>query len=111
MVKNPSRIKNKVRRTSLYTKYKAEKSAMKKKLKSARIQEAEALGQELPKKTPRTIENTRIEDENKILPNDTEVLGDEQDDEFAAYYTGSKVRRKIPLSLIESFLARRNRRS
>ena len=91
MVKNPSRVKNKVKRTSLYTKYKSEKKAAKKSLKKERIQEAEALGQELPKKTPRTIENTRLEDENRILPNDTEVLGDEQDDEFAEYYSGAKV--------------------
>ena len=110
MVKNPSRVKNKVKRTSLYTKYKSEKKAAKKSLKKERIQEAEALGQELPKKTPRTIENTRLEDENRILPNDTEVLGDEQDDEFAEYYSGAKVSFAFTMSMAHSLCLSRSRR-
>jgi ribosome production factor 1 len=91
MVKNPSQVKNKVKRTTLYTKYKSEKKAAKRKLKKERVKEADVLGEEAPKMIPRTIENTRLQDDNRILPNDTEVLGDEKDDEFSEYYTAGKV--------------------
>ena len=91
MVKNPSGVKNKVKRTSLYTKYKQEKKAAKKQLKKERIKETEALGEDAPPKpVPRTIENTRLDDDNRILPNDVEVLGDEKDDEFCEYYSNQK---------------------
>lgn len=90
MVKNPSRVKNKVKRTSLYTKYKAAKKSAKKTLKKERKQEEAVLGEDAPKRIPRTIENTRLDDDNRILPNDTEVLGDEKDDEFVSYYNAER---------------------
>lgn len=33
----------------------------------------------------------RVADETMVQDNDAEVLGDEQDDEFALYYTNEKV--------------------
>lgn len=35
---------------------------------------------------PKTIENTRIEDDSKVDPKDIEIIGDEKDDEFSPYY-------------------------
>jgi hypothetical protein len=45
---------------------------------------------QLPKKVPRTIENTRKPDETVVAAEDDEVAGDEAVDEFAAYYTDRK---------------------
>lgn len=60
MVKNPSNIKNKVKRTTIYAKYKAQKKKVKKELRQARVKEVEALGEEAPpKQIPQTIDNTR----------------------------------------------------
>jgi ribosome production factor 1 len=103
MVHNPSKVKNKVKRTSLYTKYKAEKKKAKKQLKVDRVKESEALGEELPKRIPRTIENTRIDDANRILPNDQEVLGDEADDEFASIFSSETVRLLLFYMIVRSY--------
>lgn len=43
-----------------------------------------------PRQTPRTIDNARELDETVVLPGDDEVLGDEADDEFSAYFSGAK---------------------
>lgn len=43
------------------------------------------------RQVPRTIENTRLSDETTVQPDDTEVFGDEKDDEFAPYYSNEKV--------------------
>ena len=91
MVKQPGKIANKVKRTEVYHKFKAQKKADKKKRKAERLKEAVELGEAAPpKQTPRTIENTRVADETAVLPDDDEVLGDEVDDEFANYYTSEK---------------------
>ena len=92
MVKNPSAIKNKVKRAAVYLKYKQQKKATKKQIKLARVKEAEALGEAAPpKQIPRTIENTRVGEESFIEVNDPQILGDEKDDEFAEYYSNEKV--------------------
>jgi ribosome production factor 1 len=39
---------------------------------------------------PKTIESMRIMDDTAVRPDDEEVLGDEKDDEFAAYYSNEK---------------------
>ena len=50
MVKNPSKIGNKVKRAAVYAKYKQQKSKIKKIAKQERVKEAEALGEEVQKK-------------------------------------------------------------
>lgn len=60
MVKNPSQIKNKVKRTEMYAKYKQQKKKLKKKLRLERVQEVESLGTSAPaKQIPKTIDNSR----------------------------------------------------
>jgi len=91
MVKNPSGIKNKMKRAEVYAKYKTQKSKLKKKLREDRVKEVEALGEKAPpKQIPKTIENMRKADETMVRADDVEVLGDEKDDEFAAYYSNEK---------------------
>ena len=86
-VKNPGHIKNKMKRAEVYKKYKSQKKVEKKKLRTERIKEVEALGEAAPpKQIPRTIENTREVEETMVKADDEEVLGDEKDDEFAAYF-------------------------
>jgi len=86
-MKNPSKIRNKVKRTEVYAKYKQQKKKLKKQLRTERVKEVEALGEQAPpKQIPRTIENTRDGDETMVKADDDEILGDEKDDEFARYY-------------------------
>lgn len=90
-MKNPSHIKNKIKRTEVYQKYKELKKTAKKKLRDQRIKETEALGDKAPpKQIPRTIENTREADLTTVQPNDEEIIGDEKDDEFAAYFSNDR---------------------
>jgi len=49
--------------------------------------EAVALGEEPPRKKPRTQENTRIDDPTFVKKDDAEVFGDEATDEFAQIFT------------------------
>lgn len=87
-MKNPSGIANKVKRLQLFEKYKAEKKKVKKLLKEEKLKEIKVLGDNAPpKQVPRTIENTRVTDETTVMSHDTEVMNDENDDEFADYYT------------------------
>ena len=91
MVKQPSKISNKIKRTEVYQKYKTQKKITKKKTKLEKKKLIEELGEAAPpKQIPRTIENTRLLNENIVLPNDEEVLGDEKDGEFAKYYSNEK---------------------
>lgn len=91
MVRNPSSIKNKCKRTEVYKKYKQQKSALKKALKAEKKKEDEELGDKAPpKQVPKTIENTKIVSETVVEKDDPEVLGDEADDEFSLYSDGSK---------------------
>lgn len=91
MVKNPSKIKNKMKRSEVYAKYKSQKSKLKKKLREDRVKETEALGDKAPpKQIPKTIENMRKGDDTLVKADDLEVVGDEKDDEFAEYYSNEK---------------------
>ena len=57
-------------------------------MRAEKIKEVEALGEAAPpKQIPRTIENTREEEETMVKADDSEVLGDEADDEFAKYFS------------------------
>ena len=91
MVKNPSKIGNKAKRAVVYAKYKMEKKKTKKMLRAERVKEIEALGDKAPpKQVPNTLENMREIDETTVKADDQEVVGDEKDDEFAAYYSNEK---------------------
>ena len=91
MVKNPSAIGNKAKRAVVYAKYKMEKKKTKKILRAERVKETEALGDKAPpKQVPNTLESMREIDETSVKADDQEVVGDERDDEFAAYYSNEK---------------------
>lgn len=53
MVKNPSNIKNKCKRTEVYKKYKKQKGDLKKAIKAEKKKENEALGDKAPPKQVR----------------------------------------------------------
>jgi transposase len=91
-MKNPSQIKNKVKRNQVYAKYKAEKKKTKLKVKTEKEKEREELGELAPKRQiPHTLENQRVKDDTMVEKDDAEVLGDEKDDEFSAFFNNDKV--------------------
>ncbi|XP_042465589.1 ribosome production factor 1-like [Zingiber officinale] len=83
----PSMIKNKEKRSEVYSKLKREKRIEKRKQAKARevaIQRALELGEEPPQKSvPRTIENTREVDETICRPDDEELFAANNADEFS----------------------------
>jgi len=85
-----SAIKNKIRRRNIYEKYLEEKAKHKEMTRKKRLREAEELGEEPPKKIPRTLDNTRELDETIVKQDDEEVFGDEAEDEFVAYFSNQK---------------------
>lgn len=87
--RNPGHINNKLKRSEMYGKYLQQKRVAKQQARVQREKEAEALGEEVKKHTPKTIDNTR-EVEPTMVQNDPEVHADEADDEFAAYFGGEK---------------------
>jgi ribosome production factor 1 len=90
-MRNPSKIRNKVKRTEVYQKYKQQKSKIKKELRAQRQREVEELGDKAPpKQVPNTIENQRVEDPTHVYPEDGDIVEDEKDDEFAQYYSNEK---------------------
>jgi ribosome production factor 1 len=95
-LRNPGHIKNKLKRSEVYGKYLLQKKAQKRQSRIQRQKEAEALGDDVqvPKQTPKTLENTREVEPTMVKQDDVEVLGDEADDEFADYFSDT-VRPKI----------------
>ncbi len=95
----PAEIKNKIKRTQLHQKQKAEKKKAKSQEKQKRRKlEAEGLGEEKrPEKKQRTLDNTREADETLIEGADAEVEGDEAQDEFSSYFN-AEVEPKIILT-------------
>lgn len=89
-LKNPSEIGNKLKRQDVFSKQKHLKTLIKKKLKVRRKKEEdknpELREERLKKNVPKTLENTREIDETLVDPDDEEVMVDEQQDEFAAYF-------------------------
>jgi hypothetical protein len=75
---NPSHIKNKLKRSEVYSKYLLEKKQQKRKERLKRAKEVEALGEDVAtagqKKVPKTLDNTREQEETIVLWNDEEVL-------------------------------------
>jgi ribosome production factor 1 len=89
--RNPGHIGNKLKRSEMYGRYLQDKRTEKRQNRQLRIKEAAALGQDVVKKTPRTIDNTREVEISTVDPNDPEVQADEASDEFAPYLNGEKV--------------------
>jgi ribosome production factor 1 len=84
-------IGNKQKRSEVLAKLNVAKKAEKRKRREDRKLLEEQLGDAAPaKQVPRTIDNARELDETVVLPGDDEVLGDEADDEFSAYFSGKK---------------------
>lgn len=83
----PSTIKNKEKRSAVHAKLKHQKKVEKRKKAKAREaaeQRALELGEEPPpKRTPRTIENTREFDETLCKPDDEELFVGNDADEFS----------------------------
>ncbi|KAJ4981024.1 hypothetical protein NE237_031861 [Protea cynaroides] len=88
----PSLIKNKEKRSAVHAKLKREKKLEKRKKTKARDaaeKTALELGEEpLPKKVPRTIENTRELDETICKPDDEELFAGNDCDEFSKIFKG-----------------------
>lgn len=88
--RNPGHIANKMKRSEMYGKYLQDKKIAKRQNRLKREKEAEALGEEVVKQTPRTIDNTREVEITMVDANDPEVQGDEAGDEFAKFLSGEK---------------------
>jgi len=89
---NPGNIKNRMKRAEVYGRYLLQKKSQKKERRLKREKEAQALGEDVnhTKQTPRTLDNTREREETMVTPNDSEVLADEREDEFAPYFNDEK---------------------
>lgn len=85
--RNPGRITNKLKRSEMYGRYLQQKRTHKREARLKREKEAEALGVDVVKQTPKTIDNTREVEPTVVAANDPEIAGDEADDEFAAYFS------------------------
>ena len=98
-VNNPSKIRNKLKRSEMYGKYLADKRQKKRELRLQRAKEAEELGEDAhtAKQTPRTLDNTREQEPTTVRPDDDEIALDEAEDEFAAYFADA-IRPKILLT-------------
>ena len=98
-IKNPSKIRNKLKRSEMYGKYLADKRQKKRELRLQREKEAEELGEDAhtAKQTPRTLDNTREQEPTSVRAEDDEVALDEAEDEFAEYFADT-VRPKILLT-------------
>ncbi|CAI2185013.1 9698_t:CDS:2 [Funneliformis geosporum] len=86
----PSQIKNKIKREEIHAKTNQDKSRRKMELRlQRRKEEAEDPSKKeerLAKNVPKTLENTREFDETIVEPEDTEILEDENSDEFSLYF-------------------------
>lgn len=90
--RNPSHIKNKMKRQLVMQKYRKEKKEAKKATQLKRRREAEEMGEDAaPKMEPRTIDNTREKEVTMVSPDgDEEVDADERDDEFASIFANEE---------------------
>jgi len=86
------KIANKLKRGEIYTKWLAEKTKLKKELKDAKKEDAKnGITTPLTGKVQvtKTLENTREVEETLVASDDAEVLADEEDDEFAPYFSAA----------------------
>jgi ribosome production factor 1 len=95
-ISNPSRIRNKLKRSEMYGKYLMERSAKKKQERKNRERDAQALGDDegKSKSVPKTLDNTREWEATMVHANDEEVEADHDDDEFHPYFQDT-IRPKI----------------
>jgi len=84
-----SHVKNKRKRAQLVFSSQLDKKAKKSKARRSRF-EAEKRGEKVERKIPNTIERLREEDETIIPPDDEEVVGEEDMDEFEPYFKDLK---------------------
>eukprot|EP00697_Spironema_sp_BW2_P016579 gnl/Spiro4/7898_TR4162_c0_g1_i1.p1 gnl/Spiro4/7898_TR4162_c0_g1~~gnl/Spiro4/7898_TR4162_c0_g1_i1.p1 ORF type:complete len:312 (-),score=63.13 gnl/Spiro4/7898_TR4162_c0_g1_i1:41-976(-) len=90
---NIKNIGNKIKRNELFQKLKKEKKKKKRQDREKRKREEEELGENAPpKKVPRTLDNTRVEDETMICNHEEQVAADLASDEFANYFQGQTPR-------------------
>jgi len=86
---------NKLKQSETYGRYLMDKKNKKRKERLQRLHQVEALGEQvMPKKVPRTLDNTREYELTTVAADDTEVLKEQSIDEFADYFN-DKVRPKI----------------
>ena len=87
-IHNPSKIKNKMKRSEMYGKYLMEKKQQKREKRKKRLKEGGELGEaeSFVKQNPKTLENTRESEISLVQPNDDEIQQDENEDEFASYF-------------------------
>ena len=87
----PSTIKNAIKRGEVAAAQRSARARAKSARRRDRALVREALGAAAPAaEVPRTIDNARELDETVVLPGDTEVAGDEADDEFADVLSGER---------------------
>lgn len=91
LLRNPSHIPNKLKRSEMYGKYLQQKKATKKEAKLERQKMIEEMGEDaVPKVEQRTLESTREVEPTMVTLADEEVAADEADDEFAPYFSGTE---------------------
>jgi ribosome production factor 1 len=114
-INNPSRIRNKLKRSEMYGKYLQERNAKKKEERKKRERTALALGENEDdnqetttnnhnnnnnnniKSIPKTLDNTREWEATMVSADDDEVEADHQDDEFQDYFQDT-IRPKLLLT-------------
>jgi len=90
-------IRNKLKRKEVYERIKRQKSVIKK-AKKAQKKKQEEENPEAPKKVPKTLDNTREQDETVMCSDDDEIQMDEDEDEFRSYFDGEQPKTLITTS-------------
>ena len=90
-------IRNKAKRQEVFSRIKKQKADIKKAKKAQKQTDSDA-----PKPIPRTLDNMREVDETGVTPDDEEIVRDEADDEFQAYFDGEQVQFFLYLNRIRS---------
>ena len=83
-------IKNKAKRQEVFGRIKRQKADIKKAKKAKRQKDSEE-NPDAPKKVPKTLDNMRESDETSVAIEDDEIINDEEEDEFQAYFDGEQV--------------------
>jgi hypothetical protein len=83
-------IKNKAKREEVFSRIKRQKADIKKAKKAKRQKDAKE-NPDAPKKVPNTLDNMRETDETSIAVEDDEIINDEEEDEFQAFFDGEQV--------------------
>ncbi|KAJ3074146.1 Ribosome production factor 1 [Podochytrium sp. JEL0797] len=89
---DPNEIRNKIKRSEVVNKLRMEKARtkLKRRMKTRKEEQAnpELKEERLAANVPKTLENTREEDETMVDAEDEEVFASEETDEFASYFNG-----------------------